>query len=390
MRPLWKSRAHHKVAKGGRGSGKSWDVAERFMTLALREQCKILCTRDVQNTLSDSVLATLKRVIEHHGLEEAFEQTRHGLRCKNGSLFLFRGLQDPHNIKSLENVKYCWVEEAQRVSRSAMDILMPTIRADGSEIWWVYNPENESDPVHQEFAIGERPDCEVVTCNWRDNPYFPDVLKAELEYDRGNDYEKYLWVWEGHTRTISDAQVFRHKFRVAEFQTPQDARFYYGADWGFSQDPTALVRCFIRNKVLWIDYEAYGTGVDIDQLPALFRAVPGSDTWPIIADSERPDTISYMRKHDYNIRGAKKGKGSVEDGVQFIRSFRGVVIHPRCEHTAEEFRTYSYKTDRITEEILPVLEDKNNHAIDALRYALEATMRRVGSIGSVAAAELGL
>jgi phage terminase large subunit len=205
-----------------------------------------------------------------------------------------------------------------------------------------------------------------------------------MEYDKATDYDKYLWIWEGNPRRVTEAQVFKGKFRVAAFDTPADVeRIYLGADWGFSQDPTVLIRCFIRNQVLWIDYEAYGVGVDIDDTPELFESVPGAKAWPVIGDSARPETISYLRKQGWTIHGAKKGKGSVEDGIQFIRSFRGVVIHDRCRHTADEFKLYSYKTDKLTNEVLPILEDKNNHCIDALRYALEKTMMAAGSVAKI-------
>ncbi len=388
MLPLWKSDKRYKIAKGGRGSGKSYGIAERFATYALRERCRLLCTRDVQNTLSDSALAILKRVIKDNGLDAAFEQTKHGLRCKNGSEFIFRGLQNPDRIKSLEGINYAWVEEAHRVTKDAWDVLTPTIREPDSQIWASYNPDTEGDPVR---VYENRPDATVVIVNYNDNPYFPDVLRREMQYDKETDYDKYLWVWEGNPRTVTDAQVFKGKFRVGLFETPPDVeRFYFGADWGFSQDPTVLIRAFIKNEILWVDYEAYGVGVDIDDTPELFDSVPGSRMWPITADSARPETISYMRKTGFKMQGAKKGPGSVEDGIAFIRSFRGVMIHERCKHTADEFKLYSYKQDKLTGDVLPVLEDKHNHVIDSLRYALEKTMRAAGSVGNVAAAELGL
>ena len=388
MLPLWKSNKRYRIAKGGRGSGKSYGVAQRFVTYAyLNGPCRLLCTRDTQNTLSDSALAILKRVIRDHKLSGAFEETKHGLRCVNGSEFIFRGLQQPARIQSLEGIKYAWIEEAQRVSTDALNILTPTIREDNSEIWATYNPDQVDDPIG---VYEKRPDAESVSVNYYDNPFLPVVLRKEMEYDKRVDYDKYLWVWEGNPRTISDAQVFKGKYRVSAFETPEVERYYYGSDWGFSQDPTVLVRCFIRNQILWIDQEAYGVGVDIDELPQLFDAVPGSRQWQITGDSERPDTMSYLRKRGFTVWGAKKGKGSVEDGIQFLRSFRGIVIHPRCKHTADEFKLYAYETDKLTNEVLPILEDKHNHCIDSLRYALEKTMRSVGSIGTVAAGQVGL
>ena len=345
---------------------------------ALQEDCRILCTKDTQNSLSDSALAIIKRVIHDMGLDGAFRQTKHGLSCKNGSEFIFRGLQHPDRIKSLDGVKYCWVEEAQNVTQEAWDILPPTIREEGSEIWVSFNPDMEDDPAYSMFVANERPDTERVLINYTDNKHFPDVLQREMEYDKRTDFEKYLHVWEGHCRTISDAQVFKGKFRVDTFTEPEDVDvFYYGADWGFANDPTAAVRCYIYDGRLWITHEAYGVGVDINDTPALFDPIPGIRDYYVTADSARPETISYMRKHGFpRMRPAKKGAGSVDDGVAFIRSFEEVVIHDRCKHTADEFKHYSYKIDPRTGDILPVLVDKKNHIIDALRYGLEAVMRK--------------
>lgn len=393
IRKLIESDKRYRVAYGGRGSGKSYGVASYFIVKGMTERTRILCAKETQNTLADSALALMKRVIHDHGLDDCFNTTKTGLYCnQTGTEYIFRGLQYPDRIKSLEGIKYCWVEEATKVTQDAWDVLIPTIRENDSEIWVTFNPDMEDDPTYQMFVAEKRPDAEVVKITFADdNPFFPASLLREMEYDKATDYDKYLWIWEGNPRTITNAQVFHGKFRVAAFETPHDVdRFYYGADWGFSQDPTALVRCFIRNQVLWIDYEAYGVGVDIDDTPELFGVVPGADQWPIVGDSARPETMSYLRKHGYTVWGSKKGKGSVEDGIAFIRSFRGVVIHERCKHTADEFKLYSYKKDKLTGDVLPILEDKHNHCIDALRYALEKTMRAAGSVSRIGAGELGL
>lgn len=162
---------------------------------------------------------------------------------------------------------------------------------------------------------------------------------------------------------------------MEDFETPADAEFRFGADWGFAVDPTVLVRCFLKGRKLYVDQEAYRVGCEIDQTPALFDTIQGSRKWMITADSARPETVSYMRRQGFRIKAAIKGQGSLEDGVEFLRSF-DIIVHPRCKHTADELALYSYKQDPLTNEILPILEDKNNHVIDALRYALEA-LRRV-------------
>ena len=381
IQTLIQSPKRYKVAYGGRGSGKSYGIAQVLAHRALAERCKVLCTRAVQNTLRDSALSILKRVVDDSGLDMFFEQTVEGLRCKNGSEFIFRGMQHPDRIKSLDAIKYCWVEEAHAFSKLAWEYLIPTVREPESEIWITFNPDQATDPVYQMFITEERDDAEVVKVDYHDNEFFPDVLLRELEYDKRVDPEKYQHIWEGYCRTVSDAQVFRGIYRIGAFETPEDVeRFYYGADWGFSQDPTVLVRMFIRNNILWIDHEAYGVGVDIDLTPQLFSKVPEAEKWPITADSARPETISYLNRNGFKIRGADKGKGSVEDGIAFIRSFEGVVIHERCKHTADEFKLYSYKEDKQTGDILPVLVGEHDHCVDAIRYGLEHLMQAHGTV----------
>jgi phage terminase large subunit len=210
--------------------------------------------------------------------------------------------------------------------------------------------------------------------NYPQNPFFPEVLRKEMEYDKEHDYEKYLHIWEGEPQQLSDAMVFKGKYSVQCFETPPGTQFYYGADWGFSTDPTTLVRCFIDGRKLFIDQEAYGVGVEIDHTPDLFDTVDGSRKWKITADSARPETISYMKRQGFRMEGAKKGKDSVIEGVKFLQGY-DIVCHERCKHVAYELGRYSYKTDRLTGDVIPELEDKDNHFIDALRYALEGVRR---------------
>jgi phage terminase large subunit len=218
------------------------------------------------------------------------------------------------------------------------------------------------------------PDAIVIEVNYHDNPWFPDVLKAEMEYDKRRDPDKYAHVWLGKYEQLSEARVFKN-WTVEEFKTPKGASFRFGADWGFANDPTALVRAYIDGRTLYVDHEAVMVGCEIDMTPELFDRIPESRKWFITADSSRPETISYMRKHGYpRINAAIKGARSVEEGVEFLKSF-DIVVHPRCEVTIDELTMYSYKTDPMTGLVMPVLEDKHNHVIDALRYACEGVRK---------------
>jgi phage terminase large subunit len=197
-----------------------------------------------------------------------------------------------------------------------------------------------------------------------------------MERDRDRDPDKWAHVWQGEYRSASETRVFRN-FREGELDPPGNVVWFYGLDFGFSTDPTACVRfCILGDRTLYIDQEAYETGTPTESLPALIGTVEGSAKWPMRADNARPETIDYLRRHGFpKIRACRKGKGSVEDGVMFLQSM-DIVIHPRCGNTLREFRTYAYKTDPRTNEILPVIEDKNNHAIDAIRYGAEGLHRK--------------
>jgi len=168
---------------------------------------------------------------------------------------------------------------------------------------------------------------------------------------------------------------------VAAFESfgrsPDDATHRFGADWGFASDPTVLIRCHVVGRTIYVDYEAYRVGCEIMDTPDLFFTIPDSEKWPIVADSARPETISHMRKHGFpKIMPAVKGPKSVEEGVEWLKSY-DIVVHPRCQHTIDELTCYSYKTDPLTGQILPILADRDNHLIDALRYACEAIRRAV-------------
>ena len=377
-RPLFKP-ARYKVFYGGRGGAKSWAFARALLLKGVERKLRILCAREYQTSIADSVHKLLGDQISDLGLSRWYDVQKTRIVGMNGTEFIFKGLR--HNIqeiKSTEGVDVAWIEEAQSVSNESWDILIPTIRQAGSEIWVSFNPIDVDDPTYKRFVLDPPPGAIVQKVTFRDNPWFPDVLRDEMEYLRRVDPEAYQHVWEGETRTVSDAVILRGKYRVAAFETPPDTRFYFGADWGFSQDPTALVRCFVMDKTLYIDREAYGIGVDIDDLArrqgepgrSMFDEIEGARRWTIWADNARPETISYVKQRGFDIRPADKWKGSVEDGIAYLRSFEEIVIHERCRHTADEARLYRYKTDAQTGDVLPVIEDKNNHCFDAIRYAL--------------------
>ena len=358
----------YKVFYGGRGSGKSQAVAQALTFLSSNISLRILCCREVQNSIKDSSYQVLKDMTEKLGIGHEYKFTESEiLHKRTGSRFIFSGLlRNENSIRSKEGIDICWIEEASSVSQTSWDVLTPTIRKPGSELWLTFNPLTTNDPTNV-FLENPPPGAYVRKVNYSDNPYFPDVLREQMEWDKANDYEKYLHIWEGYPLTISEAQIFRGKYSVESI--PDDLykhadRLFFGADFGFARDPSTLVRCFIIDNRLYIDYEAYGVGIEIDELPALYRSVPLSEKWPIKGDAARPETISYLSRNGFDIEAADKWQGSIEEGINFLKSFDKIIIDPRCTHAADEFRLYSYKTDRLTGEVLPIVLDKNNHCVD--------------------------
>lgn len=344
---------------------------------ALYPGTRAACVREVQRSLKNSVKLLVEDKIKALGLS-GFEVLESEIKTPGGGVIIFQGMQNhtADSIKSLEGFHVAWVEEAQSLSQRSLDLLRPTFRHDEAEMWFSWNPAKATDPVDA-FLRGEHPpsDAVVVEANYTDNPWLPEALKADIADDRARDPDKFAHVWGGQYAQQSQARVFRN-WKVEAFDTPADAIHRFGADWGFAVDPTVLIRCHVDGRTLYVDQEAWEVGCEIDRTPALFDKVHGCRKWVIRADSARPETVSYMRRQGFRIVAAIKGPGSLEDGVEFLRSF-DIVVHPRCKHVAEELASYSYKIDPQTEELLPILEDKDNHTIDALRYALEE-LRRSG------------
>lgn len=678
--PLFKGAKRRNFIFGGRGSGKSYTVAEYVVMRAFQKKTKVLCCRELQKSIADSVLALLAEVIEKLGLSDFFEVQKNAIYGKNGSQFIFAGIKsNVAEIKSMQGIDIAWCEESQALSRESYQVLVPTVRAEGSIIIFTFNPFSEKDIC---WIESQNPDENTlcIRANYDSNPWLPDVLKLEIERDK-SDPVKFDWVWNGNPVGLSDAQVFLGKYEVKDFETPNNVEFHWGADWGFacvdgnalintnkgliklrdirigdyvltrkgykkvlytknkgfkkvldldfgyenhvivtadhkvftldgwkevqdlkeneticvmkltlmgvfiktirtvstriistvmnaltgktkkeyytetfmsstkdqsqkdmsfiiktiirlimilktwlvslyqnitkliftnikkvselclkrsgksvgkrlhtiqkigchdtlkdlklqdrkdssvknveSQwslrmfikntvvlnaenmqtqgkvkastfvkcavkslwrqlttkeapvlmnvrinsvplneerevfdisidgeheffangllvhncDPTTLIRSFVIGNTLYIDKAVGKVGCDLEDTPALFNQIEGSSIYPIYADSARPETISFMRKRKFNVIACEKWNGSVEDGIQFLRSFSKIIIHPRCKEVVEEFDLYQYKVDKQTGEVLREPLDKFNHYIDALRYSYTMFMR---------------
>ena len=349
------------------------------------ECLRILCTREYQVSIKESFHAELKAAIEMRPwLARHYDVGIDYLRGANGTEFIFRGLgRNLRSIKSLSGIDLCIVEEAEDVDEEAWRVLPQTIRKPKSEIWPIWNPKTEGSPVDRRFRQDLDDKTLVAELNYTDNPWFPDVLEEERRRDMARlDPATYAWIWEGDYLRNSASQILSGKVRVADFE-PDAKKWdgpYHGLDFGFAQDPTAAVKCWVYGDTLYIEQEAGSVGLELDDTAEyVIDRMPGIDRHVIRADSARPESISYLRRKGLGrIEGVNKWKGSVEDGIQHLRSYKEIVIHPRCEQTRREAMLWSYKTDRATGDILPQVVDAHNHYWDAVRYALEPLIRRKG------------
>ncbi|MDC9606850.1 PBSX family phage terminase large subunit [Xenorhabdus griffiniae] len=385
--PVFSGDYRYRGSYGGRGSGKTRSFAKMsairgYIFAEAGTEGVILCGREFMNSLSESSMEEVKQAIKSEPwLDNYYEMGENYIRTRNRRVwYVFAGLR--HNldsIKSKARILIAWIDEAESVSEVAWRKLIPTVREAGSEIWVTWNPEINGSSTDKRFRKTPPDNACIIEMNYDDNPWFPDVLEQERANDQSRlDASTYAWIWEGAYLENSDKQVLANKYKIEAF--PDDLwqnadRLLFGADFGFAKDPSTLLRMFILDNCLYIDYEAYGIGVELDHMPAFYDQVPESRKWPIKADSARPETISYLRRQGFNISAAKKWQGSVEDGISYLRGFKQIFIHPRCKQTAKEARLYSYKTDRITGEVLPVIEDANNHCWDGIRYGLDGYIK---------------
>ena len=373
----------YKGAKGGRGSGKSHFFAEMLVeSHILNPDCNSVCIREIQKSLKFSAKKLIEDKIRAMGVSDMFDITLTEIRNKNGNgIIIFQGMQDhtADSIKSLEGFDIAWAEESQSISRHSIELLLPTIRKPSSEIWFSWNPYLDTDPVETMINWNKDEDSVCVHVNYLDNPFIDEILIKEAERHKRNKPDSFDHVWLGQYATKSDSQIFKDKYEIKDFEIDKSFGIpLFGIDFGFANDPTTGVKVYIKNDILYIYEEAYKVGLELDDTAMFLKSqISEIDKYTSEADSARPESISYLKRNGLPfIKSVKKWAGSVLDGIEFIKSFDKVIIHTRCENTISEFRLYSYKIDKRTDNILPDVQDSNNHIIDAIRYALEPVMKR--------------
>lgn len=374
----------HKALYGGRGSAKSHSVGTALPIITAKEHKRVVCAREFQNSIRDSVKELLEGKIRALGLADQYAiYEREIVHKKLESRYSFIGLdRNPQSAKSLEGADICWVEEARTIKQRSMEILIPTIRKPGSEIWWCWNPEQPEDPVddyfrgndpkHRKNNDWERPPnsyiCEVGI---EDNPFFYHTAIAnEAEYMRRGNLARYKHIWEGGYDVDYEGKIFQNVV-VGRIEVPEHIAPRYGMDFGFGNDPNAIVKVYVNfeRREIYIAREAGGR-LSLRQLPAALREVIDSDADLVKGDSSQPGTIEHLNSEGFNIVGAKKGPGSVKTGITWLQGFR-IIIDPECEQMRDEARLYSWQKDRLTGKVLSAPIDAHNHYWDAVRYATE-------------------
>ena len=378
----------YKVMHGGRGGGKSWAVAAALLVLAADRPLRILCAREVQKSMRDSVHRLLKDTIVRLGIESFFEVLDAEIRGLNGSLILFSGLQSHtvDSIKSFEGVDIVWAEEAHGISKRSWDVLIPTIRKDGSEIWMTLNPDMDTDETYQRFIATPSDDTWVCEINWRDNPWFPETLNQErLKSKRSQSAVDYDHVWEGKPRTVAEGAIYQHEI----LSLYAESRVI-----GVPYDPTLPVHTVWDlgwNDAMTIGFVQRGP-MDVRILDYIEDSHRTLD-WYVTQIEKRP----YRWGHDYlphdgRTRNFQTGKSteeqlqsmgrkpivlaqtSVEEGIKAAR-----MMFPRCYfdkaktgRLLECLKRYRRALHVQTNEPMAPLHDAFSHGADMFRYIGQA------------------
>ena len=385
LQPLFLPR-RYKVMHGGRGGAKSWSVAAVLLLLAAQKPMRVLCAREIQKSLRDSVYRLLVDQIQRLGLAACYEVLETEIRGRNGSLFLFTGLQTHtvDSIKSFEGCDVVWVEEAHSVSRRSWDVLTPTIRKPGSEIWMTLNPDMETDETWQRFVASPSPDTWVCEINWRDNPWFPPVLNEErLRAKRTMLPDDYAHIWEGKPRRVAEGAIYRHEMEALFLQerardVPYDPLLPVHTVWDLGWNDAMCIAMVQRGPqdIRIIDYieDSHRT---LDWYVAELEKRPwrwGTDFLPHDARAKSfqtgLSTEQLLKKMGRKNVMAQINAHGVEEGIRAVRLMfpRLYIDKMRCARLLECLKRYSRRLHEKTGEAMTPLHDEFSHGADCVRY----------------------
>lgn len=374
----------YRVLYGGRGGAKSWGIARALLIKSVQTPLRILCAREFQTSIRDSVHKLLVDQIEALGMMGLFEITQNSIRSKNGSEFFFVGLKNNvSNIKSFEGVDICWVEEAQSVSRMSWNVLIPTIRKQDSEIWVSFNPELETDETYQRFVVQPPADSIVQKINWQDNPWFPETLRQEKDALKARDPGAYATVWEGICRQTVDGAIFARELEQAEIEgritrVPYDPSKPVHAifDLGWSDQTAIWFLQFIGMETRLIRYleDSQKTMTHYLSLMQTFGYVYDTIWLPHDAQNK---TLAAAGRSIEDIVKSLGFKTRILEKVPVVDSINAArTIFPNCWFDRENthqglscLRHYRYEVDPDTGNFSRnPLHDQYSHGADAFRY----------------------
>jgi len=375
--------SRYKVLYGGRGGAKSWGVARALLIIGASKKIHVLCSREYQRSIADSVHRLLKQQIEALGLSSFYDVLNTSIKGKNGTEFSFAGIKhNPTNIKSFEGCDICWVEEAQSVSKSSWDILVPTVRKDGSEIWLTFNPELEDDVTYQRFVKDPPTDSVVVKINHSDNPWLPEVLKQEMADLRAKDEDAYLNIWEGHCRQSLEGAVYANEMRKATeegriMRVPYDATkpVYTAWDLGWADTTSIWFYQTIGMEFRVIDYYS-------NNLQPLSHYLKVMQEKPYVYDVDnlphdaKAKTLGTGKSIEEMCRAAGRKVNIVpmlskRDGIEAARAIFGQCYFDseKCSDGLQALRHYRYEVDPDTKQFSrEPKHDWASHGADGFRY----------------------
>jgi phage terminase large subunit len=374
----------YKIVRGGRGSAKSWSVARQLLIDAAEKPLRILCAREIQNTIAESVHRLLSDQIEALGLSDFYRIQDKVITGRNGSEFVFQGIRglDVVKIKSFEGVDRVWVEEAQVVTKKSWDILEPTIRKPGSEVWLTFNPELDTDETWIRFVENAPDNAVVIEMNWRDNPWFPPELETLRQAWKQRDPEGYETVWEGKCRPAVEGAIYRKEIeamtRDRRFRpVPYDSLLKVHAIWDLGwNDLTSIVmvqRCGGELRIVDFYEDSHRTLPDYVQELKDKRYNWGTDYLPHDGDSARLESSGLSAKDILGKLGRSVQiipRGDVEAGIKAAR-----VVFARCYFDKDKaaglvghLKRYRRQINQSTQEPMGPLHDEHSHAADAFRY----------------------
>lgn len=361
---------------GGRYSLKSHTVARVLLILGRQKQMRFGCFREYQNSIAESSHQLLKDLISMYELNDYKVTENSIINSLNKTEFLFKGLHhNEQSIKSIEGIDIAWVEEAQTISKSSIDVLTPTVRKPGSKIIYTYNRLLENDPVHQRLVIEGRPNTLILNLNYdiaEKYGYLPDVIKNEIEDDKENRPALYKHKWLGEPNSL-ERRVYHDWAQVDDI--PHEARIERrGLDFGYTNDPTAIIAIYYYNGGYILDEECYRKGMKNNDIGAVLKNVNQPNTL-VTGDSAEPKSIADLQEQGINIIGVKKAGGDdalgnkknfKQYGIDFVGQQR-ISYTKRSSNIAREYMSYLHKEDKDGK-ILNDPEDGNDHAMDAILY----------------------